>query len=324
MKSTPSKPLFILIALLAIGQFQSRAANDGPSPAVSPAPQEKTVSPYSFTLLPKAFQQHPVLAISVITDMTAEGKKCPPPTPANPCYYYCHSSGYHQEGQGASEEGAVSDKNMMNWVQKVLASQNYLPANREHPATLLLFFFWGVHSKLDLDPSENGDNSVRDVGHHNLLSRAALVGGAGFAKDLAEALKQRDLSSGGPTMSFLDPVYRFANRDTLTSNLMEQVFDDCYYVVISAFDAFAFAQGEKKLLWRTKMSTPAQSVSLAETASALVASGGPFLGREMAQASIVGKRISRSGTVELGELKVIATDEKLLEKQNQETPPGKK
>jgi hypothetical protein len=102
------------------------------------------------------------------------------------------------------------------------------------------------------------------------------------------------------------------------------VFDDCYYVVISAFDAFAFAQGEKKLLWRTKMSTPAQGVSLAETASALVASGGPFLGREMLHASIVGKRISRSGTVELGELKVIKLDEKLPEKQNQETPSGKK
>ena len=324
MNSTSSKPLFILIAVFAIGLFQSRAATDDPAPTVSPAPKEKTVSLYSFTLLPKAFQQHPVLAISVITDMTAEGKKCPPPTSGNPCYYYCHSSGYHQEGQGASEEGSVSDENMMKWVQKVLASQNYLPANKEHPATLILFFFWGVHSKLDLTPSENDDISIRDVGHHNLLSRAALVGGAGFAKELAKAIEQRDLSSAGPTLAFLDPVYRFANRDTLTSNLMEQVFDDCYYVVISAFDAFAFAQGEKKLLWRTKMSTPAQSVSLAETASALVASGGPFLGREMLQASIVGKRISRSGKVELGELKVLGIDEKYPEKQNQEPPPEKK
>jgi len=323
MNSTPLKPLFILVALLAIGLSQSRAATDDPAPPISQTPQEKTVSPYSFTLLPRAFQQHPVLAISVITDVTPEGKKCPPPTAANPCYYYCHSSGYHQEGQGASEEGSVSNENMMKWVQKALASQNYLPGNKEHPATLILFFFWGVHSKLDLNASENGDNGFRDVGHHNLLSRAALVGGAGFAKELAKAIEQRDLS-GGPTWSFLDPVYRFANRDALTSNLMEQVFDDCYYVVISAFDAFAFAQGEKKLLWRTKMSTPAQSVSLAETASALVASGGPFLGREMLQASIVGKRISRSGTVELGELKTIGMDEKYPEKQNQETPSEKK
>jgi hypothetical protein len=323
MNSTPSKPLFILVALLAIGLSQSRAATDDPSPAVSQTPQEKTVSPYSFTLLPKAFQRHPILAISVITDMTPEGKKWPSPTAANPCYYYCHSSGYHREGQGASEDGSVSNENMIKWVQKALAAQNYLPGNKEHPATLILFFFWGVHSKLDLNPSENGDNGFRDVGHHNLLSRAALVGGAGFAKELAKAIEQRDLS-GGPTWSFLDPVYRFANRDTLTYNLMEQVFDDCYYVVISAFDAFAFAQGEKKLLWRTKMSTPAQSVSLAETASALVASGGPFLGREMLQASIVGKRISRSGTVELGELKTIGMDEKYPEKQNQETPSEKK
>jgi len=106
--------------------------------------------------------------------------------------------------------------------------------------------------------------------------------------------------------SVFDPVYRFTDRDDLTRNLMEQILDDCYYVVISAYDASAVSHGEKKLLWRTKMSTPAQGVSLVETTPALIDSGADFFGRDMKQSSIVGKRISRErgGHVELAPLEI--------------------
>jgi hypothetical protein len=122
----------------------------------------------------------------------------------------------------------------------------------------------------------------------------------------------------------MDPVYRFGMSSDLNRNLLEQVIDDCFYVVISAYDGAALAHGDKKLLWRTKISTPAQGVSLAETTPALVASGGPFFGRDTNGPTIVDKRIDRKGKVGLGELKVISMDEKPAETTTKETPSGKK
>lgn len=263
---------------------------------------EKQESPYAFSFLPKAFQKHPVLAISVITELTEEGKRIKPPTPDHPIYYYAASVGYRHEGQGVSEEGKISESEVEKRITAALRFENYLPTTKDHPPEVAIFYFWGVHSKLDKGDPETGDGNFRDVGYHNLLSRAALVGGDKFEKDLAQALNRQSMM-GGPSPSILDPVYRFANRDDLTRNLMEQVLDDCYYVVISAYEGAALARGERKLLWRTKMSTPAQGVSLIETTPALIASGRSFIGRPMNGPSIVGKRIDRAGKVELGDLK---------------------
>ena len=290
----------IALTLIATWCFQSADAADSAAPA-APKPSNKIENPYVFSLLPKAFQKHPMLAISIITEMTDEGRKLTPPTQDNPTYYHTFSLGYHQEGHGASQEGKVPKENLEKQLQNALASSGYLPSDKVHPAALVLFLFWGEHTKLLQNDLETGEGGFDDIGHKNLLSRATLVGGAAFAKDLQKALEQQAMS-GGPSLPIFDPVYRFTNRDDLTRNLMEQVLDDCYYVVISAYEGASLAHGERKLLWRTKMSTPAQGVSLVETTPALVASGGPFFGHEMTVASIVGKRITRGGHVELGPL----------------------
>jgi hypothetical protein len=181
-----------------------------------------------------------------------------------------------------------------------VAEGGYLEGTKEHPAKLVLFFVWGVHNRLAQNDPNTGDGGVDDIGYRNLLSRAALVGGKEFAKELDAAIEEQEYSSSGDMLS--NPVYRFATRSDKNRTLMDQVLDDCYFVVVSAYEGSALAHGEKKLLWRTKMSTSAQGVSLAETTPALIASAGPFFGREMAEPSLVGKRIDRAGKVELGEL----------------------
>jgi len=263
---------------------------------------KKSESAWVFSLLPKAFQKHPRLAISIITEMTEDGRKIKPPTPANPTYFHAYSGGFHEEGPGIYEKGTVSEQNLEKHMYQSLATSGYLPDTPEHLPSLYLVFFWGVHSKLEEKDPDTGVD-IPDVGHHNLLARAQLVGGVAFAKELAKALRDQSLN-GGPMSSILDPVYRFTDRDDLTRNLMEQILDDCYYVVISAYASVALARGEKKLLWRTKMSTPAQGVSLVETTPALIDSGADFFGRDMSSASIVDKRISREhgGRVDIAPL----------------------
>lgn len=311
----------IILTLITGGCLYCASAGAVTPPAAAPLPK-KSDPLWEFSLLPRAFQKHPLLAISIITEMTDEGRKLKPPTPENPTYYYVFSAGFHEEGSVAVESGRVSNQDLEPRVQHALAASGYLPGSPEHPPALLLVFFWGVHNKLDQGDIETGEGGFPDINHQNVLSRAALVGGTAFAKELAKALREQDML-GGRMPSVFDPVYRFANRDDLTRNLVEQVLDDCYYVVISAYDGASVARGEKKLLWRTKMSTPAQGVSLVETTPALIDSGADFFGREMKAASIVGKRISRErgGRVDLGPMEFKGYMDKPGDK---ETPPEKK
>ena len=138
-----------LVSLTIIaGCFQpAHAADPALSTTAAPKPSNKS-SAWVFSILPKAFQKHPLLAISVITEMTDEGRKLKPPSPENPIYYYVFSSGYHEEGAGSATEGNVSAENLKKQVQAALAANGYLQGDKEHPATQVLFFFWGVHNKL--------------------------------------------------------------------------------------------------------------------------------------------------------------------------------
>lgn len=340
MKRSKTGLLFVFLALLISGFLPPDlvAAGEKKKPAPLPAVEAKTVSPYAFSFLPIAFQKRPVLAITVITEFTTEGKKLTPPTQEKPYYYISSSLGFHQEGQGAYKETKISDENMLKLAQNGLAADHYLPADKDHPACFVLYVFWGVHSKLWEANPMSDEPTVVDIKYHNLLTRAQLVGGTKFAKDLAEALQRQARFAGNVAPSMgqirsnlqnnqaMDPVYLFSIRDDVTRNLVEQVLDDCYYVVVSAYDAASVMKGERKLLWRTTMSTPAQGVSLAETTPALITSGKSFFGKDMADPSIIGKRINRGGTVELGELKVIEMDGKdqPAEKSPQEAPAGKK
>jgi hypothetical protein len=315
---------FKRIALIMIAGccIQFVHAVDATASAPLAAPGKKAGSSWVFSLLPKAFQKNPRLAISIITEMTEEGRKIKPPTPDSPAYYNALSAGFHHEGGGAEGSVKVPEENLKKQVRKALAVSGYLQGDLEHPPLLLLVFFWGVHTKLEQNDIETGEGGTPDIGNRNLLSRAQLVGGVVFAKELAKALQEQAMTGASGSSPF-DPVYQFANRDDLTRNLMEQILDDCYYVVISAYDNAAFVRGERKLLWRTKMSTPAQGIALDETAPALVASGADFFGREMATSSLVDKRITRGGggRVDLGPLEIkgyIDTPEK------KETPPAKK
>ena len=311
----------IVLTLLTGGGLQFALGAGLTAPETAPLPK-KAESTWAFSLLPRAFQTHPLLAMSIITEMTDEGRKLAPPTRETPAYYYVHSAGFHAEGPGAAELGKVPEDQLQSHVQAALAAGGYLPGSKEHAPSLFLVFIWGVHAKLDQFDVETGEGGFPDVHHHNLLSRATLVGGAAFAKELAKVLQEQD-TTGAQAATVFDPVYRFTLRDDLTRNLMEQILDDCYYVVISAYDATSAARGERKLLWRTKMSTPAQGVSLVETTPALIDRGADFFGRDMKQASIVAKRISREhgGQVELGPLEFKGYGDKLEEK---ETPPAKK
>ena len=296
-------PGFALLLLLP-----DAVSADGVAPAANPPPAPKTKSSegqWVFNLVPKSFQDNPRVDQTVITEMTSEGRKIPPPSPEVPAYYIAQPGGYHTEGHGTAAEEPPPEAVLANCLKQALATNSYLPAESGHPATLLIFYTWGVHNTLTTGSDEIGA-TFPDVGYKNLLSRASLVGGSKFAAELKDALQKHDRQAEVATIAKnLDPLYLFIERDAKTRRLYEQSKGNCFFVVASAYDYQAIARGEgRKLLWRSKMTVDATGVSMTATLPTLVLNAGKYLGRDMPEPATFTKRINRDGQVILAPMEI--------------------
>jgi hypothetical protein len=238
---------------------------------------------------------------TAITESTEDGRQIAAPTADRPAYVVTHSGGQHDFGQVAAGEKTPTAETLEQQVEQALGRLHYLRADASHPPSLLIVFSWGVHCL-------PGDE-FEDRGYRNLLDRAALAGGSRFADELEKVLVQDgDLSSAVSTRPFgpqmpgkrsanaaslfqtLSPIETFRRRDLKTEYLMGQITNDCYYVVISAFDYASVVRGKQQLLWRTKLTTLARGVSMADTIPTLIANSAGYLGREMNEPELFSNR----------------------------------
>ena len=290
------------------------------SAAPPPGKTESSEGTFVFSFLPKSFSKNPLVDQTVITEMTEEGKKLPPVSPDHPVYYAAQSGGYRTiAGQDAAAAQPPTTAEVELAMQRALAVNGYRPVAAGQPAGLLIVYTWGEHNNLDAGSTEIADTAFLDAGHSNLLSRAALVGGARFAAELKHALEQQASQDEAYaamrpefTQSLGDygPMRAFTERDAKTRQLYEECLAPCYYVVVSAYDYAAAAQGRRKLLWRSKLTVEATGVSMTDTLPMLIANGARYLGRDMPEAATMTKPINREGHTTLGPLKV----EEYLEK----------
>jgi hypothetical protein len=331
--------------LLAVAAAAVSRGFGAPSDEGSPSSSRIT-----FSLLPKAFQKDPPVHMTVITETTVDGGKLKPPTAAKPMYYLSHTVGYHDEGQSYGEKKIIPPEKLQAYLEKSLAENHFLPADAAHPASLMMIFSWGSANKLDnrtdsmIDVSPPASVTVGALGEattdtgtstyfeepadimsydyatrQNFLARAQLVGGVKFAHELAETFKQADyLHDGSSIISGLSPLELLEDRDPLARQLVEETMDDCYYVVVSAYDAYALAHGHRRLLWQSKMTTNSAGISMVETLPALIKSGAPYFGRLMSQPTILQGHLERQGHVELG-LPMVVPDQSTT----QRTEPAK-
>jgi hypothetical protein len=279
----------------------SAAQAGNPPSSLSPKrPDDRSEGEFVFSILPKAFQKNPLVNMTVITEMTAEGKQVTPPSAEKPVYYLAQPGGYHVEGHPAHDTPPPPAE-VERSVQKALAATHYLPAPEGHVPELLFVFHWGAHNRLD--------SEFPDIGHKNAISRAALAGGKKFSEDFARALEEEDLyKEAGSYALFgdqLSPLRLFKDKDARTTELVEQATADCYYVAVSAYDYAKLTRGVKVLLWRTKMTVDARGISMTETFPTLIATAGPYFGREMEQAVTPIRRVLRQGRVQVGTPQVV-------------------
>lgn len=150
------------------------------------------------------------------------------------------------------------------------------------------------------------------VKRRDVLERATLIAGAKFASELGDAISREityRIGGGGggapPEDDPNSPFNRFRNKNDKLLAFVEDSFSSCYFVIASAYDYAAMAKGNRILLWRTKMTVNSSGVSMTESLPTLIATAGPYLGREMSEAESISKRISREGHVQIGTATVV-------------------
>ncbi len=304
--------LHLLFILLVIAGGPLMAAP--PASSKPPAPSQEK-SKFVFSLLPRSLQSRPSLDLVGLTEMTEDGRKIPEPSPENPIYYQANISGDHTEGENSRTQQKIDPVRLEASVRNALEKAGYKNTDAAHPPTQVLFIIWGSHNTI----SKTDDESFLPPPDYwtNILSRARLVGGTKFAADFEKALSDQFRST--VDMGIGNPLYRFTNRDELTRELVAQIYEDCYYIVITAYDFASLVKKERKLLWRTKITTSSNGISLEETLPTLVSTSSAYLGRDVPTPIISIKRIDRKGAVTLGTSEVVET----IQEKPPESPPKK-
>jgi hypothetical protein len=99
---------------------------------------------------------------------------------------------------------------------------------------------------------------------------------------------------------------------TLSSSAAEamawSVYENRYFVTLSAFDAARWKNKEKVLLWRTTMIIDWRK-NLADELPTMLAQAGPMFGTDVAVPGLINTGDRRKGEVEIGTLKVVPEEE---------------
>jgi hypothetical protein len=290
-------------------------------------PSERKIKPptssgqWVFSLLPNSMDKNAQVDMTVFGEVTPAGAKKPLPTAQSPQYYVAQSGGFRPDQLTPLDEKTPSVARVTDHIDKSLRSAGYLPAEEGKAPDLLVVFHWGSQYGRDEDT--------------NITSRALLIGGEAFAKEVDDVVRrqreeqqlQRMLyrsqsSAMAAAFRSISPVEMFKRREENNAQLFEQLMGDFYYVIISAYDYPAAQKGKRVLLWRTRLTVDASGVSLVDTLPALLFNAGPYLGRDTGRAGTFTKKMLRSGTVEIGPGEVV--DDNVVQPESPAPKPEKR
>lgn len=341
-----ARPLALLALLGCTALPQSALlAETGtpPSAKVSSPASAKIEAPVSahgtnvFSLLPRSFQDNPRTDLSVICEMTDEGRKRPVVTADAPATYIAHDAGFLEAGDVDSVR-KPDQAALVKTLERSLSQNGYKPVPEGGRPDYALIYHWGTHRR-----------NTQDEYLDELIGRALLVGGRKFAKELRDvmveqveyyrvtpqearsgmrsmAMEQVDQAIGtnsidsGLTsaaganpansamglLNVLSPLERFKRKDPRNEFLVEQTLGSIYFVVITAIDPVLAAQGKKVVLWRARMSVDSNGIALSDALPALLSHSAPFLGRDMDDAATMTPKLMRGKEkIDIGESTVV-------------------
>ena len=291
------------------------------------------------TLIPKAFQQNPSLEMTVFSEVTDIGKKLGAISPQRPAYYALAPGHYHANYNLPGNEPAKPEE-LESMLRMGLHSRGYEPSDAKHPPAALITYTWGAHFYPDVPEDTlgeqvvlpnimeravlvGGDKFAKELGRA-LVERSNIY--AASASPLAAKIADRQFrqfdgprsqedadrnalniqfdmgAAAGLSMmnGVADPVRLFLQRDPRNEALVSQAADDCYYVIVSAYDYRSVAENHRQLLWRTRMTVNARSVAQSHALPLLISNTAPYLASDMANPDVLIRRSLRTPKVEVG------------------------
>lgn len=215
--------------------------------------------------------------VNVVVDMTEAGRKVAPPTKEKPAFYFPVLAGYREAGSLVAGEKTPPQNNVAKLLAKALAAQHYYVMGTTTPVpTVILVFHWGyMNPQID----DTGDDENPQQIFWNQKEMLALVAG-NTVKNVGAFGSDRD-------------------------DILQNMRDDRYFVIVSAYDFEAGREKKKVLLWQAKMSTPSNRVSLAEVIPSMITAGGPRFGRETRLPESVTAPLAKEGKVDIGTAVVV-------------------
>ncbi len=236
-------------------------------------------------------------------------------------------------GQGEYTSGQMRDESIDRFpfprlaglLVPYLARQNYVPTKSPEETDLLIVVHWGTTVPADqgfyrfaLDGLQGAIRSGQTFGAapdpsspqrtlpqqpgEDLTSYLMTLNLANWLRDKANA-HNAALLGYMPEMGRLDESMRIGGLGTYYHDLLSDVEEDRYFVILAAYDfQAAWKHKQRKLLWVTRVSMRAHGNRFDEGLNAMIQSASRYFGQ--ASPGLLRRRVP-AGRVDVGEPKVI-------------------
>ena len=244
---------------------------------------------------------------------------------------------YYALSNGGRIEGTTSDvtvdrvgyPEVAETAARLLERQNYRYAQNKEQAKLLIVLHWGstiAPNGMNYSQSVNQVSQVlaslppQGMGSFDAdaeFSNTGMDAGGGLEgvmlmMMMENRVRDRINEGNARVLGYLDDINesndirRWAGGGDRYNDLIADVEESRYYIVISAYDFPELLKNEKKkLLWQTRVSVPAPGNGFDDSFAVMLIGASKYFGRDIGRL-IRGEEIK--GTVEFGDLKYLGED----------------
>lgn len=213
--------------------------------------------------------------VGVVVEVTAEGRKIQP-NQGNPVYYRPIVLGYREMGGALTyyQRPAPAPSAVENALIQALAGQGYQVAQGSTPAAEVIVSRWGIVDP-EMKPVFNEkDQAVDKIEPVNDSEMIALIVGERWYG-----------------------IYPSENPDAqeLVADLHDQQASR-YFLIVSAYDAPAYANHQQKLLWRAHVSSQYWGHYLDQVLQPMITVSAPYFGKRTNRPEMITAEAAALGT----------------------------
>lgn len=207
---------------------------------------------------------HAALYMSVVAETHGPDAANFVPSQGRPVTYAAVDGGYINSGDPVGGIRPAPAALVESAIAEALGRRGFEPAAPGTTPAVLLVYNWGEirHDSFQVRPTDHLKGNDR--------ARLLLVARDADARRIESDLvndRYFDLKVGAMTRTERD-------RETI-----QLAHDDMCFVVVSAYDAAALRQNNRKLVWQAKLTTRAIGHSMSEAVVSLINYGAPYFGQ---------------------------------------------